>query len=277
MPTGPERRAGAPAGRPQGDVPSGDAPSGDAPSGEVVVVPARPGPLVGLDDGGRGRAPDEVDELIDELFGPDDESGPGWFDLGLLASGGGLVAWGTIGGVAAATAVGVAAGGLGLVLPARTAWRALQRRRAAKRRDRVLAGGTPLRVGDPVTARLAASYSAVLAAAGRDGLRGPEAAVRAAHLALTECATLLAGRLPASADEQRYVEARAGAMAELATALGEEHRRWKARSAALDAGGPAAGAAVVAAREELEDMSRFSSVSHLRELAADAREDDAPH
>jgi hypothetical protein len=50
-----------------------------------VVVPWTPGPLIVPTSDERTR--DEVDELVDELFGPDVDEKPGWFDAGLVAAG----------------------------------------------------------------------------------------------------------------------------------------------------------------------------------------------
>ena len=66
----------------------------DDPS-SVVIVPSRPGPLESL--GGSERNRDEVDELLDDMFGEPDERGPGVADAVLVVGGAGAV----VGGLAA--------------------------------------------------------------------------------------------------------------------------------------------------------------------------------
>src|SRR4029453_885237 len=62
----------------------------------VVGVPRAPGALVWLDVDRRPRDPDDLDDLIDELL-PDVDDPPGWFDVGLIGVGAGLLLWVAIG------------------------------------------------------------------------------------------------------------------------------------------------------------------------------------
>lgn len=215
----------------------------------TVIVPLAPGGVVR--PGPRKR--DGLDDLIDELL-PDTDEGPGPTDAALLVGGAAMIAWSVFGSPpVAATVAGVAALGLGSILPLRSAWRWSAERR--RRRS----GGARLRVDDPGLARLVAAYEAL------DTVPATTAAVRAAaHGALLEVASLLDGRTPASGAENRYVEVRVTAVEALVAALRE-----------LDAVGPAADGApapelVVEAREELDALGG-SALSRLDDLTAEAR------
>ena len=60
----------------------------------VIIVPREPGPML------RPRSPtrpdDELDELIDEMFGETTDEQPGRLDLVLLAGGIALAIWGVV-------------------------------------------------------------------------------------------------------------------------------------------------------------------------------------
>ena len=84
---------------------------------------------------------------------------------------------------------------------------------------------------------------------------------------MLEVASLLDGRTPASAAENRYVDARVAAVEELVGAL-----------RALDAGGPGAGEVpavapdlVVEAREELDALGGVNALSRLDDVTAEIR------
>lgn len=221
----------------------------------IVVVPHAPGPLVR--PGGR-RPTDGLDDLIDDLL-PDTEEGPGLTDAALIAGGGAVVAWS----VAAsppvlATVAGVAAMGLGCILPLRSGWRWVAGRRHAA--GGAYSGGVPLRVDDGLLARLATAYSALDEVPATTG-----AARAAAHGAVLEVASLLSGRPPASEAETRYVGVRVTAVEELVGALRD-----------LGAGGPRpqgpAADLVVAAREELDALGGVSALSRLDDVTAEIRD-----
>lgn len=214
----------------------------------IVIVPPTPGRLVRP---GR-RDQDGLDDLIDELL-PDTDEGPGPMDAALLAGGGAVVAWSVVGSPPlAATVAGVAAFGLGCILPVRSAWRWVVGRRRS--------GGARLRVDDAGVARLVTAYEAL------DGLAATTDAARAAaHGALLEVASLLDGRPPGSDGETRYVGARVTAVEALLAALRE-----------LDAAGPLvegrpAPDLVVEAREELDALGGVSALSRLDDVTAEVR------
>jgi hypothetical protein len=219
-------------------------------SDEVVIVPRAPGPLVRPEAG--GRRGDDLDDLIDDLL-PDTDEGPGLVDAGLLAGGAGLLAWSVLGTAPdAATIAGIAAVGLGSILPLRAGWRWV----AERRHRALLRRGTPLLVRDPVVARLVAAYEELAT--------GPEAARAAAHAALQEVASLLAGRAPASERERGYVTARAEAVEDLAAAVAElESPQWDDPTVDPDL--------VVEAREELDAIGGMTSLSRLDELTTEMR------
>src|SRR5207248_9885761 len=103
--------------------------AGEAASPRVLVIPRTPGPLVDPDALAPERAADEIDEIVDDLFGPDPVAPPGWLDVTLLAGGFGLVGW-SLASVhsTALTVVGAILAFLGTVLPARLVLQTLRQR-----------------------------------------------------------------------------------------------------------------------------------------------------
>jgi hypothetical protein len=229
---------------------------------------------VSLDVDRRRRDPDDLDDLIDELL-PDVDDPPGWFDVGLIGVGAGLLLWVAIGSPPTIVLpAGIVALSLGCILPARTAWRRVRQGRQRRRRAAVLSTGVPLDVSSPVSRRLVQAYEDVLRAArGRDI---GSTALAAAHTALLESASLLNGRAPASARETSYLEARAGAVEALAAALQELPRTDPAivdsTTPTVDSG------ALIEARDELDRITGSNSVSQLEqithELETQQRDDD---
>jgi hypothetical protein len=167
-----------------------------------VIVPHRPGPLVDVPDEG-GSAP----EPRPGLFGAPEivltVGGGALFAAVLLTS---LPQWLSV--------VAVACLSLGLALPAHAALLLAMRRRAERRRRETLGRGTVLDVTKPSVRRLVAAYGRLERTAGAGMARD------AAHLALTEVATLLGGRAPESTEES-YVVCRAEAVSALADRLAD--------------------------------------------------------
>lgn len=233
-----------------------------------VVVPHRPGPLLSLDTGRSQRARDDLDELIDDLF-PDVDERPGWFDAVLVVVGAGLLAWAWTGeppGVV--TVLGVVTLALGCILPVRAAWRRARRRREHRRRNGLLEQGVPIDASSPGAAALVRAYEDLLRLANRSGSEFGDPAISAAHDALLEVASLLKGRSPTSERELGYVDKRAAAIAELAGALRELPTGSQSPSEDPSVVDPDA---LVEAREELDEIAAFNSVTRLEELTAEAR------
>jgi hypothetical protein len=225
----------------------------------VVVVPGRPGPLRRLDDAERGR--DDVDDVLDDLFGEPDGRGPGIADAVLVAGGAGVAAVGVLASFPTAiTVAGVAAAGLGLSLPVRSAWRRAAAQRRTRRVAAVVGDGMLLRTDDEPLLRLVAAHEQIerVAGAGEQAERARSVAHGAAH----EVASLLEGRLPATAAEREYVTARVLALEELAAELADpslppaDHRERQA---------------VVEARREIEAIAGDSSVADAADLLRDLR------
>ena len=240
---------------------------------DLVVVPHRPGPLVSLDRRpGARRERDDLDDLIDELV-PEVDEGPGWFDAALLAAGGGLLAWAALGDVSGTAVVaGVAALALGAVLPVRTAWRRVRRGRDARRRAALLGRGVPLDITSSRVADLVGSYRDLVDLAGRLSPELATPAISAAHGTLSEVATLLGGRVPASDREAGYVDVRAVAVADLVAALRALTAGPAAGPASPDDGPAVSPEAVLRAREEIDEIAASSSVTRLDDLTADLRD-----
>jgi hypothetical protein len=230
----------------------------------LVVVPRRPGPLIVPPTDERRR--DDLDDVLDELFGEPTKEGPGPFDVvlvvgGLLLGAASLLGWlphgvGALGAVAAA---------LGLVLPVRSLWQRLTRRRAVRRLRATLDQGLPLDLGHDVVRRLADAYERVVLATRRPGVDLSEEALEAAHLALTEVAGLLRGRPPEGPAEEEYVRARVAAILGLA-------RRLEAAAPAADAeddgDAPLLRDSAVRALEDFEERTGWSSLTRI-ELVRD--------
>ncbi len=237
----------------------------------LVVVPELPGQLIHPDIQDLYTR-DELDDLIDELF-PDTDDRPGWFDVGLLIGGLGLLGWGTLGrGSTVAVVIGAIATGLGCILPARSAWRRFQRARRGRHRSAALARGLPMRTSGPTLGRLVRAYEALLSTANAPGLPDGSSAIAAGHSAVMEAASLLQGRLPTSDGERAYIEQRAAAIAKLAEAI---HEQQAELAAAVTAGDEPAldvePAAMLLARAEVDAIAGFNSLTRLDELTSEAR------
>lgn len=230
----------------------------------VVVVPARPAPLVRLQDLERGR--DEIDDLLDDVFGKPDDRGPGAVDAVLVAGGLGTV----IGAQAASlptvfTVGGAVAVALGAVLPLRSVWRRVTAARHARRLRSILGDGMLLRVDHPHVAQLLAAHERLLSASASlaDAQRARVQGI--AHAALLEVASLLGGRLPGPQDEIDYVTVRTRALEELVAAVTDpriadgDHDRRRA---------------LVEARREIEQLAGGSSVTDAATLARELRDPD---
>lgn len=215
------------------------------------MVPWAPGPLVRLEP---GRARDEFDELLDDLFGPDDDGGPGWFDVALLATGVACVAAVVAGVIGSGFLwLGLPSLGLGSVLPARAVWRAGHRRRTHRARHQKLGRGLPIDPSDSDVAALIEAYEDLLAATARPAAPPvDESAVAAAHTALLEAASLLRWAPPAGPAEREYVRRRTKAIGDLVDAL-ERHDDETA----------AAQAKAADAANELERDARYQAVTEL--------------
>lgn len=235
---------------------------------DFVVVPHRPGPLVALDAGRSQRARDDLDHLIDDLF-PEVEDGPGWFDALLVSVGVGLLAWTWIGELPGiVTVLGVAALALGCILPMRAAWRRARQGREHRRRQGLLERGIPIDVTSPGAAALARAYEDLLTIASDRRSELGDPAIAAAHGALLEVASLLKGRSPVSERERGYVGKRSTAIAELAEVLRDAPRGDDAASGDQLEIDPDA---LLAAREELDEIAPLNAVTRLEELIAEAR------
>jgi hypothetical protein len=242
----------------------------------IVVVPRRPGPL--LEPGAGDSAPDELDSLLSDLFGPPDDIRPGWFDAAMVASGGALAGWSVFAnGPGAALAVGACLSVIGLILPLRAVRGVIVRKRAGAARQRLLALGYPLDLALPSVARLAEAYRRVLDQAGRPGVALGTEAAEAAHLAMVEVATLFDGSPPGPAGVA-YVDKRLAALADLEVALVREHGIWEAqqevaaRSAAADEHQILE--TRVATHERLESAGR-NSLDDIAQLIGRAPDDQA--
>lgn len=245
---------------------------GERGAGEVVVVPARPGPLVPVaGESARRRDPDELDALIDELL-PDVADGPGATDV-VLVCGGAALAGGALvaSGPGWLVAAGASLAALGCVLPARALWNRTAERRRARAQASILGRGTVLDVSSPATARLAEAYRDLLAATEAADPEVAGAEIAAAHGAVLEVATLCSGT-PPGPGEVAYVDRRTDAVRALAAelarvaALAEVDAPDVARDAAVERR-----AAVAEAREELDRLAGTTTVDHLHDLADEAR------
>lgn len=229
----------------------------------AVVVPVRPGPVVELR--GLTRTRDEVDDVLDEVFGTPDDRGPGPVDALLVAGGLAALVAGLAGAAGTVVVVGgVAALALGSVLPIRSVSRRLGAMRRGRRVRALIGDGLVLRTDHPSVRALLAAEAAV-----RSARVAPATFQRSntiAHAAVYEVASLLAGRSPATDDEVAYVDERARALRSLADALTD----------------PQAGdddadrrRSLVEARREVERIDGASSVTDAERLRMELLGDDA--
>ena len=253
-------------------------PSGaDARAGTVVIVPRRPGPLrvLGTD---ATRQPDELDALIDELFGATTDERPGLFDVGLVVVGALLMGWALLTPAAGlALPIGVASLILGLALPARALVRRGRGRRQTRRERHAIGDGTVLDTSHPAAARLVGAYESLVQAARLPGVRtGPEA-VAGGHLALSEAASLLAGRAPSAPEQVRYVLDRRDAIRDLTRQLQRVHEAWQELAADRESTDlaelAARQSAIAAAREQLEAATGLGSLPELQSLTERLRQE----
>jgi hypothetical protein len=248
----------------------------EAPLPTIVVVPRSPGPLRVL--GQEARAGDELDEVIDEVFGPPTDEGPGLFDAVLVLAGIALIAWAALGsGTGPWFAIGVGMVVLGVALPARSLLRAASARRAARRQGRILREGIALYASDPTVGALAGSYDALVHASGLPGITMGRQAMEAGHAALVEVASLLGGRPPLTDEERAYVERRTRAVRDLTSLLLRTSRAWQrgrlGDGTDVTAEARERAAAIVRAREDLEQSAGVGSVDELDRLARQLDED----
>jgi len=218
--------------------------------------------LLWLDAEHRRRGPDDLDDLIDDLF-PEVEERPGWLDVGLIVVGAALLTWAATGEPPGfAIGLGIVALGLGIILPVRTAWRRLKQRRQRRHREAQLGMGVPLDASAPAAKRLVQAYESLLRVESAHDAGG--SAVAVAHSALLEAASLLKGRAPVSDREDEYLEKRALAIEAFTLVLGEP-RVGTSPPSAIDQ------RMLVDAREELDAIAGFNSISRLEQLTEEER------
>jgi hypothetical protein len=250
-----------------------------APARMIVVVPRTPGPLRELASG--ERAGDDLDVLIDEVFGPTTNEGPGVFDVVLVVAGLALIGWSFVSsGVGPWFAIGVGLIILGIALPARSLLRVAGARRSMRREQRLLRSGAALDISDPVVGALAGSYDALVHASQLPGVSVGQASVEAGHSAVMEVASLLGGRPPLTDEERGYVERRTQAIRDLAAQLMRASRSWQ-RSRMRDGTDVTAearerAAAVVRAREDLEAGTGAGAIDELARIKSQLRDGSDP-
>jgi hypothetical protein len=211
------------------------------------------------------RQRDDLDDMMDDLFGKPIPQKPGPLDAALSIGGVALILAGALFRLGAGLlAAGVICLILGLSLPATNLWRLANRKRAAERLRSTLRQGEPLNLNDPTMQRLASGYMQLQE---MRPLGDPlaEQALEASHEALLEVSSLLNGHPPRGAAELEYVARRADAVEKLVRSI--------VRSAALqgqqaDAEAGATRGAVVSAISDFEKRTGLSSLIRLDSLQA---------
>lgn len=217
-----------------------------------VVVPFVPGPLIRL-----GASGDEIDEAIHELFGEPDDRGPGIADAALLAGGVGTVVLGQVIGLAGwVTVAGALAAGLGAILPARSLWRRMHRRRlrAVERQ------GVALRFDNEQVAALVAHYERLQVERARLADDRGAKALEAAHGCVLDAARYLDGGLPEDDAARAYIAERLHAVAELTAAVQAAPSAAAVRRQTL-----------AEARAEVDRVGGPSAIDDARTLTAELR------
>jgi len=239
----------------------------------LVVVPARPGPLTPLPDSSDWD--DELDSLLDDIFGAPPTDGPGLTDAVLVAIGlASFLAWWAFQLPTWVPVIGAGALILGLVLPVRSALVAASKNRRSHRLSSAVGSGTPLRVDDESVTRLAAAYHALLDESSQGAVAAPEAAILG-HQAVLEVATLLQGRSATTPAEREYVEERVAALAGLRVDLVAARPSAEPAPLQLEVSEEVLRDAAVAAMRTLDDRSDGGSIARIAELR-DALQRDTP-
>jgi hypothetical protein len=257
------------------NVPDIEPSSPALPETGVVLVPRRPGPLLLPDPPSTARDRDEIDDVVDELFGPDPGGAAGPMDAVLLLGGLGLLAWSELLLRSTGwTVVAVCMIVLGSILPIRSLWRRAEAWRAGRRGRAGSAHGVALSLDDPLQRDLVVAYRELLQVAEHPSAPFRPDALSAAHLALIEAATLVDTSGPPSAADVEYVERRVAAIRDLAAELrrhcqsiddGRRDEQREERSLQRTAR--------ALAREEL-DAAGMSSLRELEELRRALARDD---
>lgn len=236
----------------------------------LVVVPLVAGPVRPLATGASGPR-DDLDVLVDEVFGPSTDETPGAFDLALLAGGAVVLAWALLTGAATWLIVLAAvAMVLGAALPARSLVRRFRGAATSRAMRQAERRGYLLDVSSPSTRGLLRAHDALVEAAAAPGSVYSKRAIDAAHLALVEVATLLRGRLPDGSAQEAYVGKRTRAIEQLTGRLEDADRRRRLARLAGEAAEAERErrrvAAVTMARDELQAEDRFGSLAQLDRL-----------
>lgn len=236
----------------------------------LVVVPRQPGPIRPL-RGGESGPKDDLDVLVDEVFGPSTDERPGVFDLLLLAGGAALLAWALLSGASAWIIVAaVVAIVLGMALPARSVVRRVRAATVARRVDAAERRGYVLDVTAGSTLALVRANEDLAAAAALPGSVYSGRALDAGHLAVVEVATLLKGAPPDGPVQEEYVGRRTAAIEALTRELLAAHHRWLEERAATEAEEADRRrrwvAAVTQARDELQAEDRMGSLAQLERV-----------
>lgn len=228
----------------------------------LVVVPARPGLPVSLQELERGR--DEIDDMLDDVFGTTDERGPGIVDAVLVAGGLAALLAGLTGAAPTfVTVLGIAAVLLGAVLPIRSLWWRFGSARRSARLGALLGDGVLLRIDDSGIQQLVGAHQRLMAASAALA-PAPRARVQeVTHSALLEVASLFGRHVPVTQVDRIYVADRLRALQQLDAVLadprvgdGESERRQ----------------ALIEARHEVEQIAGNSitdAAALSRELLGD--------
>jgi hypothetical protein len=245
-------------------------------SPSLVIVPAEPGRLVPFDPT-RSKPADELDLVIDEMFGPTTDERPGRFDFALLAIGASVLGWAFLTGASGfPLVIGIAALVLGLALPTRTIFRTERKRRAARSTAAVLRSGhLLLDVSHPSTARLTRAYAEIMETTDLPGWTLADQSRQAAHLAVVEVASLLRGKGPIATEEIAYVDRRTEAIQAVHRALvdraGIHVETHVPELAGVTDQQRRSAAEVARARDELEAASGVGSLADLRQVTEQLR------
>jgi hypothetical protein len=226
----------------------------------MVVVTTDPGPALPLETLDLGPR-DEVDQIVQDVFGDPITDKPGRLDVVLVVIGIAVIAWALLALQSVVlAAIGVVVLLLGLAVPLSNVRRSRRQRQTAAQRSKLMASGTPLDVSQLPVALLLREYEDLVSITAGSTSTEVKDALLAGHAALLEVAWLLQGHAPTTPAEVEYINKRTEAVHNLVRTL---HARDHEQVLAGDAAAVAFAESRAKARIEQAEPDEQSSLQAI--------------